>query len=67
MLTVVFLVCNLNTKECMTLTEPKEFFDNTENCQSYAENLILSQQDRVVKGELPPFVADYQCISWDKA
>jgi hypothetical protein len=67
MISVVFLVCNLMSGECYTISEPQLLFKTNEECHTYAKDLIVTQNDRVLKGDLEPFQAEYQCISWSKA
>jgi hypothetical protein len=67
MISVVFLVCNLMSGECYSITEPQAKFQTHEQCKTYALDIIATQTERVLRGELEPFQAEFQCISWDKA
>ena len=67
MISVVFLVCHLTSGECYTISEPNLQFTKVEDCQTYAKDLIATQNERVLKGDLEPFEAEYQCISWNEA
>ena len=67
MFSVIILVCKLSNPECFALTEAQVFFKTKEDCERYASNLIYSQQQRVLTGELQPFTADFQYVTWSKA
>jgi hypothetical protein len=57
---------------CMT-GQPCQFFVDTmpypseEVCEKEAMNNIARNMNRVLLGEIPPFVAEHQCLSWIKA
>ena len=57
---------------CMT-GQPCQFFVDTmpypseEVCEKEAMNNIARNMNRALTGEIPPFVAEHQCLSWEKA
>ncbi len=57
---------------CMTGMPCQFFVDNNaypteEVCIEEAEGNIVRNSNRALMGEIPPFTAEYQCISWSKA
>ncbi len=65
MFSAVYLVCMLG-QPCMSATDVTPY-NSLETCKENAETIIAMNQARVVAGELAPFTAEYQCVSWDKA
>ena len=65
MFSAIYLVCMAG--------QPCQFFVDTtpypteEVCEEEAMNNIARNMNRVLLGEIPPFVAEHQCISWNKA
>jgi len=47
----------------MTVADPN-FFKTMEECETYAENRIITEQDKVATGENVPHKAIYHCVDW---
>jgi hypothetical protein len=51
---------------CRYFVDPLPY-PTEEVCEVEAMNNIARHMNRVLLGEIPPFEADHQCISWEKA
>lgn len=65
MFSAVYLVCMLN-QPCVFYVDNMPY-KTVEECEHTAELTIENQTLRSQRGEIPPFEAEYQCISWEKA
>ena len=62
MFSAIYLVC-MTGQPCMFFVDPKPY-PTVEVCKVEAENNIIKNSNNP---NIPPFEAEYQCISWDKA
>lgn len=65
MFSAVYLVCMLN-QPCLFAVDNQPY-STIDDCRSAAEATIGNNTLRAQRGEIPPFTAEYQCISWVKA
>ena len=65
MFSAIYLVC-MSGEPCRFFVDPMPY-PTEEICEVGAMNNIATHMNRVLAGEIPPFEAEYQCISWDKA
>ena len=65
MFSAIYLVC-MAGEPCRYFVDPLPY-PTEEVCHLEAMNNITSHMNRALLGEIPPFEAEHQCISWDKA
>lgn len=62
MISLVFLLC-FAPSQCMSVAyEP--VFQNEEDCNIVAQNLIYTNRQEIKKGTMPPHTAEYLCYFW---
>jgi hypothetical protein len=65
MFSAIYLVCMMN-QPCLSYTDPS-LYPTVEVCHEQAKLVIENNQLKSQQGKLPPFEAEYQCVSWEKA
>lgn len=65
MFSAIYFVCMLN-QPCVFFVDSLPY-KSVEECSHAAELTIENQTLRSQRGEIPPFEAEFQCISWGKA
>lgn len=65
MFSAIYLVC-LAGEPCKFFVDPLPY-PTEEVCELEAMNIIARNMNRTLTGEIPPFKAEHQCISWEKA
>ena len=65
MFSAIYLVC-MSGQPCMFFVDTAPY-PTEEACEQGAIDKIATNMNRVLTGEIPPFEAEHQCLSWEKA